>query len=115
MPNHLRTLYLVGLFLALFSFSGCALNAVAPQTFDEQVAYAKGSATAAYSTLAGLVERGSISLEKGQRLFDEIEQAEYLITVAQTVTDRAVAQEKLSVAISSLMALEAYLKKEAAK
>lgn len=101
---------LAGLLLALTLQACASFSAVAPQTFDERVFYAESSIIAAYDTLADLVERGSLSKEKGLKIYEDIQQAEFMLDISKTAISADIADKKLQTTLRLLTEIEAKLK-----
>lgn len=88
--------------------AGCSTLAT-PRSFDDRLAYAYGSATAALESCTQLYERQRITREQGQRCLDLADQAAAAIALAKGTADQQTAQDFLQVALGLLTQLETML------
>lgn len=89
------------------------LAPVAPENYNEQLAYTQASIIAGYNTLADLRERGSISREQGQEIFDKLDQASTMIRIAKdaaNIGNQVGAEKRLADAMALLLAIEHEMK-----
>jgi hypothetical protein len=94
--------------------SACASLGLAPaSSFDERLAYAVSQNAAVRQTAAVSLEHGEISLEDAQyvlKLTDESRKLLDAARLASGVGDISTAEGRLSVAVSVLTNLQAYLR-----
>ncbi len=100
--------------LACLLMAGCAQLGLAPaSSFDERLAYAVSQNAAVRQTAAVSLEQGEISLEDAQyvlKLTDESRKLLDAARLASGVGDVSTAEGRLSVAVSVLTNLQAYLR-----
>ena len=94
--------------------SGCAgigTQQVAPQTHKQRMAYAIGTLTLAYNTLADLFQRGRVTREEAMQMVAQLEQAEQILAaLIQSGEDNP---EALQIALDILLAVEKRLQEKA--
>jgi hypothetical protein len=100
--------------VALLLLAGCAQLGLAPaSSFDDRLAYAVAQNAAVRKTAAVSLEHGEISLEDAQyvlKLTDESRKLLDAARLASGVGDISTAEGRLSVAVSVLTNLQAYLR-----
>ena len=90
--------------------AGCAqLGLSTPQTFDQRLAVAYGSHTAIQRAAATELRAGHLKKADAQEVLTLADQSKVLLDAARMAGDTTVAQNKLTLAVSVLTNLQAYL------
>ena len=114
-----RRLSLLSLPLLLVLLSSCAaLGLTTPKGFDQQLASAYGVHTAVVSATTTALTTGSISSADAEHVQTIATTSRTLLDtakVAESTGDTAGAQQNLTLALSALTALQAYLNQHGAK
>ena len=98
---------------ALVGLVSCANDFAKPETLQDKIAYAEGSLTATYLTIADLKWAGRISAETRDKLVKDADAAGATLDATRTalgVGDLTTASAKLSLAQDALRLLQATLR-----
>ena len=105
--------------LAALFLAGCAATGtVAPQSFDEKLAYAESQVTAFETSAAQAVAAGTLKPAAAQQVLNYADQATAAITAArsfESANDMTSATSKLALASSLLAQLAATLQAQGVK
>ena len=103
-----------GFAIALIALAACAQLGLAPaQTFDQKLAYAYGSNTAALEAATSSLNAGTIKSADMENVIQLHGQVKTLLDAAKTTAaagDMTTAQSKLALALTSLTELQSYLR-----
>lgn len=105
------------LFFTLLVIAGCASLEPA-QSFSQKFAYAIGVHTAILQATTSAVEAGTIHSSDAQSILVQADQAKTVLDVANAAYaagDEAGANSKLAIALTSLTALQEYLRTHGAQ
>ena len=85
----------------------------APKSFNDRLAYGYASVAASAETAASMVERGRLTKEQGKQALSLVDQATAALDLSRAASGRGdigTAEGQLSLALTVLTRLEAYLK-----
>ena len=107
------------LLLPLLLLAACnSLGTVAPETFNQKLAYGIAAHTAVLQATTSAVTAGTLSSSDAESVLKQADTAKAVLDAAQTANaagDTAGAGSKLATALTALQALQDYLRAHGAK